>query len=147
MGRADPSLPLHPLSLRVTAECSQCTPCQEGRGNCGLVSDHPLDRGAYGEASCLSLRGRPGAAGSSPLILSHRDIPFSVIYFPLFANLNKLGSNESTGKASFAHSFMSGCVAGSIAAVTVTPLDGKCIGDGGASGVDSLYELDSCRVV
>uniref|UniRef100_G1PR04 Mitochondrial glutamate carrier 2 n=1 Tax=Myotis lucifugus TaxID=59463 RepID=G1PR04_MYOLU len=52
-----------------------------------------------------------------------RDIPFSIIYFPLFANLNNLGFNELTGKASFVHSFMSGCVAGSIAAVIVTPLD------------------------
>ncbi|XP_039105949.1 mitochondrial glutamate carrier 2 [Hyaena hyaena] len=52
-----------------------------------------------------------------------RDIPFSIIYFPLFANLNNLGFNERTGKASFVHSFMSGCVAGSVAAVTVTPLD------------------------
>ncbi|KAF5919412.1 hypothetical protein HPG69_009893 [Diceros bicornis minor] len=52
-----------------------------------------------------------------------RDIPFSIIYFPLFANLNNLGFNELTGKASFAHSFMSGCVAGSVAAVTVTSLD------------------------
>ncbi|XP_012506499.1 PREDICTED: mitochondrial glutamate carrier 2 isoform X2 [Propithecus coquereli] len=52
-----------------------------------------------------------------------RDIPFSIIYFPLFANLNNLGFNELTGKASFAHSFMSGCVAGSVAAVAVTPLD------------------------
>ncbi|XP_062970895.1 mitochondrial glutamate carrier 2 [Cynocephalus volans] len=52
-----------------------------------------------------------------------RDAPFSIIYFPLFANLNHLGLNELTGKASFAHSFASGCAAGSIAAVTVTPLD------------------------
>nr|XP_035972414.1 mitochondrial glutamate carrier 2 isoform X5 [Halichoerus grypus] len=52
-----------------------------------------------------------------------RDIPFSIIYFPLFANLNNLGVTESTGKASFAHSFMSGCTAGSVAAVAVTPLD------------------------
>ncbi|KAM7116952.1 mitochondrial glutamate carrier 2 isoform 4-T4 [Molossus nigricans] len=51
------------------------------------------------------------------------DIPFSVIYFPLFANLNHLGLNELTGKASFAHSFVSGCAAGSVAAVAVTPLD------------------------
>lgn len=52
-----------------------------------------------------------------------RDIPFSIIYFPMFANLNNLGVRELTGKASFAHSFMSGCVAGSMAAVAVTPLD------------------------
>nr|XP_018874037.2 mitochondrial glutamate carrier 2 isoform X1 [Gorilla gorilla gorilla] len=52
-----------------------------------------------------------------------RDIPFSIIYFPLFANLNNLGFNELAGKASFAHSFVSGCVAGSVAAVAVTPLD------------------------
>ncbi|XP_005396031.1 PREDICTED: mitochondrial glutamate carrier 2 [Chinchilla lanigera] len=52
-----------------------------------------------------------------------RDIPFSVIYFPLFANLNNLGVDELSGKASFAHSFVSGCAAGSVAAVAVTPLD------------------------
>ncbi|XP_049639490.1 mitochondrial glutamate carrier 2 isoform X1 [Suncus etruscus] len=52
-----------------------------------------------------------------------RDIPFSIIYFPLFANLNNLGYNELTGKASFVHSFASGCAAGSLAAVIVTPLD------------------------
>ncbi|KAM5174409.1 mitochondrial glutamate carrier 2 isoform 4-T6 [Callospermophilus lateralis] len=52
-----------------------------------------------------------------------RDIPFSIIYFPMFANLNSLGVHELTGKASFAHSFMSGCIAGSLAAVAVTPLD------------------------
>ncbi|XP_023579716.1 mitochondrial glutamate carrier 2 isoform X2 [Octodon degus] len=52
-----------------------------------------------------------------------RDIPFSIIYFPLFANLNNLGVSEHTGKASFVHSFGAGCVAGSVAAVAVTPLD------------------------
>ncbi|XP_068950275.1 mitochondrial glutamate carrier 2 [Petaurus breviceps papuanus] len=52
-----------------------------------------------------------------------RDIPFSVIYFPFFANLNHLGINEATGKAPFAHSFASGCLAGSLAAIAVTPLD------------------------
>ncbi|XP_076423950.1 mitochondrial glutamate carrier 2 isoform X2 [Peromyscus maniculatus bairdii] len=52
-----------------------------------------------------------------------RDIPFSVIYFPLFANLNQLGVCELTGKAPFAHSFVAGCAAGSVAAVAVTPLD------------------------
>ncbi|XP_072510242.1 mitochondrial glutamate carrier 2 isoform X2 [Notamacropus eugenii] len=52
-----------------------------------------------------------------------RDIPFSVIYFPFFANLNHLGINEATGKAPFAHSFASGCLAGSLAATAVTPFD------------------------
>ncbi|GCC21297.1 hypothetical protein chiPu_0019764 [Chiloscyllium punctatum] len=52
-----------------------------------------------------------------------RDVPFSVIYFPLFANLNKLGQNSLDGKASFFHSFLSGCVAGSVAAVAVNPCD------------------------
>ncbi|KAM4819738.1 mitochondrial glutamate carrier 2 isoform 2-T5 [Thomomys bottae] len=52
-----------------------------------------------------------------------RDIPFSILYFPLFANLNHLGVSELTGKASFAHSFLSGCAAGSVAAAAVTPLD------------------------
>ncbi|XP_078276944.1 mitochondrial glutamate carrier 1-like isoform X1 [Rhinoraja longicauda] len=52
-----------------------------------------------------------------------RDVPFSVIYFPLFANLNKLGQNSVDGRASFVHSFLSGCIAGSIAAVAVNPCD------------------------
>lgn len=56
-----------------------------------------------------------------------RDVPFSMIYFPLFANLNALGQ-EGAGnvqvRAPLWQSFMSGCVAGSVAAVAVTPLDG-----------------------
>uniref|UniRef100_A0A8D2LRS6 Uncharacterized protein n=2 Tax=Varanus komodoensis TaxID=61221 RepID=A0A8D2LRS6_VARKO len=52
-----------------------------------------------------------------------RDVPFSIIYFPLFANINKLGQESSEEKASFLHSFLSGCGAGSVAAVAVTPLD------------------------
>uniref|UniRef100_A0A8C0IZV4 Mitochondrial glutamate carrier 2 n=1 Tax=Chelonoidis abingdonii TaxID=106734 RepID=A0A8C0IZV4_CHEAB len=52
-----------------------------------------------------------------------RDVPFSIIYFPLFANINKLGQRHSEEKAPFFHSFVSGCMAGSVAAVAVTPLD------------------------
>ncbi|XP_069797497.1 mitochondrial glutamate carrier 1-like isoform X2 [Narcine bancroftii] len=52
-----------------------------------------------------------------------RDVPFSIIYFPLFANLNKLGQNSVDGRASFMHSFLSGCIAGSVAAVAVNPCD------------------------
>lgn len=56
-----------------------------------------------------------------------RDVPFSMIYFPLFANLNALGregGGNVQARAPLWQSFMSGCLAGSVAAVAVTPLDG-----------------------
>ncbi|XP_041651531.1 mitochondrial glutamate carrier 1 [Cheilinus undulatus] len=58
-----------------------------------------------------------------------RDVPFSMIYFPLFANLNALGRESAPGQgdvqaqAPFWQSFVAGCSAGSVAAVAVTPLD------------------------
>ncbi|KAL7867684.1 hypothetical protein SRHO_G00090680 [Serrasalmus rhombeus] len=52
-----------------------------------------------------------------------RDVPFSVIYFPLFANLNNLGKKGAEGPAPFYVSFISGCIAGSTAAVAVNPVD------------------------
>ncbi|KAK9951994.1 hypothetical protein ABG768_017862 [Culter alburnus] len=52
-----------------------------------------------------------------------RDVPFSIIYFPLFANLNNLGKKNADGPAPFYVSFVSGCVAGSTAAVAVNPVD------------------------
>uniref|UniRef100_A0A3B4Z980 Mitochondrial glutamate carrier 2 n=1 Tax=Stegastes partitus TaxID=144197 RepID=A0A3B4Z980_9TELE len=53
-----------------------------------------------------------------------RDIPFSVVYFPLFAHLHQLGQHSSEDPSvPFYWSFMSGCLAGSIAAVTVSPCD------------------------
>ncbi|NXF98048.1 GHC1 protein, partial [Eubucco bourcierii] len=52
-----------------------------------------------------------------------RDVPFSIVYFPLFANLNKLGQKDPNAKAPFYVSFLSGCVAGSTAAVAVNPCD------------------------
>ncbi|XP_034443536.1 mitochondrial glutamate carrier 1 [Hippoglossus hippoglossus] len=52
-----------------------------------------------------------------------RDVPFSIIYFPLFANLNNLGKRGADGPAPFYVSFLSGCTAGSIAAVAVNPVD------------------------
>ena len=62
-----------------------------------------------------------------------RDVPFSMIYFPLFANLNALGprgvgagcQGDENERAPFLQSFLSGCLAGSVAAVAVTPLDGE----------------------
>uniref|UniRef100_A0A8B9J3Z4 Mitochondrial glutamate carrier 1 n=1 Tax=Astyanax mexicanus TaxID=7994 RepID=A0A8B9J3Z4_ASTMX len=52
-----------------------------------------------------------------------RDVPFSIIYFPLFANLNNLGKRGAEGPAPFYVSFASGCIAGSTAAVAVNPVD------------------------
>ncbi|XP_001922072.1 mitochondrial glutamate carrier 1 [Danio rerio] len=52
-----------------------------------------------------------------------RDVPFSIIYFPLFANLNNLGKKGGDGPAPFYVSFISGCIAGSTAAVAVNPVD------------------------
>ncbi|KAK2494020.1 hypothetical protein MC885_001038 [Smutsia gigantea] len=52
-----------------------------------------------------------------------RDVPFSIVYFPLFANLNQLGQPASGEKSPFYVSFLAGCVAGSAAAVAVNPCD------------------------
>lgn len=87
----------------------------------------------FGKWGCFSHLRHPAGPGEaaervtqSVISLLYRDIPFSIIYFPLFANLNQLGVSELTGKASFTHSFVAGCTAGSVAAVAVTPLDGRC---------------------
>lgn len=53
-----------------------------------------------------------------------RDISFSAIYFPLFANINKLGKRrEGSDQAVFYHSFISGLLAGTVASFCVTPMD------------------------
>ncbi|XP_026735671.1 mitochondrial glutamate carrier 1-like isoform X2 [Trichoplusia ni] len=53
-----------------------------------------------------------------------RDISFSVVYFPLFATLSKLGiRNEKDITPPFWWSFLSGCAAGSTAALVVNPMD------------------------
>lgn len=52
-----------------------------------------------------------------------RDVSFSVIYFPLFANLNDLGPKREDGSSVFWASFLAGCVAGSVAAASVNPFD------------------------
>ncbi|XP_030844272.1 mitochondrial glutamate carrier 2 isoform X2 [Strongylocentrotus purpuratus] len=53
-----------------------------------------------------------------------RDIPFSMIYFPFFAHLNALGfQSEETRRASFLHTFVSGSIAATTAAVSVNPVD------------------------
>lgn len=54
-----------------------------------------------------------------------RDVSFSIVYFPLFARLNSLGPKKSpsSDEAVFYWSFLSGCVAGSFAALAVNPFD------------------------
>lgn len=54
-----------------------------------------------------------------------RDVSFSVVYFPLFATLNDLGPRKAdgSGEAVFWCSFLSGCAAGSLAALAVNPFD------------------------
>ncbi|VDO89354.1 unnamed protein product, partial [Schistosoma margrebowiei] len=54
-----------------------------------------------------------------------RDVSFSMIYFPLFANFNALGPRRSPNsvEAVFYWSFLSGFLSGTIAAFSVTPFD------------------------
>ncbi|XP_048354941.1 mitochondrial glutamate carrier 1-like isoform X2 [Sphaerodactylus townsendi] len=52
-----------------------------------------------------------------------RDVPFSIIYFPLFAHLNRAKQDSLEERAPFIRSFLAGCMAGSVAAVSVNPCD------------------------
>jgi solute carrier family 25 glutamate transporter 18/22 len=54
-----------------------------------------------------------------------RDVSFSMVYFPLFANLNTLGPRKTPGssEAVFWWSFVSGMMAGSVSAAVVNPAD------------------------
>lgn len=53
-----------------------------------------------------------------------RDVPFSMLYFPTFAMLNKTGiPDDEGGSPPFMHTLASACVAGAFAAVAVNPCD------------------------
>merc|ERR1719402_706260 len=79
-----------------------------------------------------------------------RDVSFSMVYFPLFANLNRLGPRKSpdSQEAVFWWSFVSGCAAGSISAAAVNPADvvktrlqllNKGVGDESYNGVFDAF--------
>jgi len=54
-----------------------------------------------------------------------RDVTFSMIYFPLFAELDSMGPRKSdgSGDAAFYASFIAGIMAGAVGSFSVTPLD------------------------
>ena len=54
-----------------------------------------------------------------------RDVTFSVIFFPIFTNLNKIGprSPADSRKVVSWWSFLAGCTAGSISAFATNPFD------------------------
>lgn len=118
---------------RLAAQRPVPTPAQAGAPS--LVAPPPVQPPCRTSATSITLellktRGLTGLyRGAGATLL--RDVPFSMIYFPLFANLNSLGprgvgagcQGDGNERAPFMQSFMSGCVAGSVAAVAVTPLD------------------------
>lgn len=58
------------------------------------------------------------------LVIFHRDVPFSIMFFPLNSFLKLQGADEN-GKISFSTIFGAGIVSGVVAASAVTPADGK----------------------
>ncbi|KAG7263032.1 hypothetical protein CRUP_009438 [Coryphaenoides rupestris] len=122
---------------RLAAQRTVPTPAQAGAPGLApsLVAPPPVPPPCRTSATSITLellktRGLTSLyRGAGATLL--RDVPFSMIYFPLFANLNAMGprgvgagcQGDGNERAPFLQSFMSGCVAGSVAAVAVTPLD------------------------
>lgn len=91
--------------------------------NSGAVASAPRAVSATQIAKeLLQTQGIPGLYKGLGATLM-RDVPFSVVYFPLFANLNRLGKPSPESSSPFYWAFFSGCVAGSTAAVAVNPCD------------------------
>uniref|UniRef100_A0A3P9Q831 Mitochondrial glutamate carrier 2 n=1 Tax=Poecilia reticulata TaxID=8081 RepID=A0A3P9Q831_POERE len=105
-------------------EAFRIFPESEPRSLCFLTSGVFWVFSVSSRTATRGLAGLYRGAGATLM----RDVPFSMIYFPLFANLNALGRESAGGQdvqaqAPFWQSFVAGCSAGSVAAVAVTPLD------------------------
>lgn len=99
----------------------------EGKGHRGSLQGPGSHAAQVGKNTCRyhTIRETERSTAISGVCFPlFRDVPFSIIYFPLFANLNNLGKKNADGPAPFYVSFVSGCVAGSTAAVAVNPVDG-----------------------
>ncbi|KAI4904419.1 hypothetical protein NFI96_027951 [Prochilodus magdalenae] len=107
---------------RINAQRKLIDPAAVGAGTAGGPLEVRNPTGLQITKELLRSRGISGLyRGLGATLL--RDVPFSIIYFPLFANLNDLGKGDVQGPAPFYVSFLSGCLAGSTAAVAVNPVD------------------------
>lgn len=79
----------------------------------------PAERLTLGQVvSKLGIRGM--YTGTTATLM--RDVPFSLIFFPMYSNLSKAFS-DSNGHTSLINTLIAGGVAGAIASGTVTPAD------------------------
>jgi hypothetical protein len=106
-----------------------------GAGFCQVLATNPMEivkirlqtqntlpvaqrTGAMGIVRELGIRGL--YKGASACLL--RDVPFSLVFFPLYSNIKKLLSDKD-GNNSFGSILVSGAMAGSSAAAFTTPID------------------------
>jgi len=91
-------------------------------GTAGGVSSVQVSRG-FPVQAVLQQQGIRGLYKGFAATLM-RDIPFSMIYFPYFAFLNKMAFYiYNSGEVPFLHTLMCGVVAGGTAAAMVNPMD------------------------
>ena len=67
----------------------------------------------------LGLRGMYRGVGATWM----RDVPYSFIFFPLYANLHHAFSDKETGKTGIGMTLSAGGIAGASAAFVCTPMD------------------------
>ncbi|THD26741.1 Mitochondrial glutamate carrier 1 [Fasciola hepatica] len=116
-----------------------------GAGTCQIIVTTPMELLKIqlqdaGRTASIGDTGRPSATKIALQLLRQkgifglyrgmaatflRDVSFSAIYFPLFANFNALGPRRAPGSVEsvFYWSFSSGFLAATIAAFSVTPFD------------------------